>query len=264
MVEGKSSGPISLWFRPPALFGFPQVFANALTVAAAMVTALLIAPGRQPHRWWLMGGLVVMVPVLVATTSRGAMAGFAFAALLAVILLRPRWIAPLLLVAAVGVLVVSYTSLRQTLEDYVFVTVRVGNVSERLQYAQEAVEASLERHPLVGAGLNKSDRYNPNPFGYSVHNAFLMAMAETGVLGLILYTALFVFVGLRLIRAARTARDPVQRATLIAIGCGLAALLVHLQTDPFYHVQLTWFFLPLCEAAVLTTAQATRARGGRA
>jgi len=249
--------PFGAWLRPPGFFGFSEVLSNALAVASAMALALLIAPGRRAHRWWLAFGVLTMLTTLAATTSRGAMLGFALAALAALVLLRPRWLPPLALAVTIGTLAAFYVpSLRHTVDEYAFYLLRAGNIPERFQYIQEVLPAGLQRHPILGNGLNMSERYNPNAVDYPVHNALLMAFGETGVIGLLVYTMILVYIIFRVQWGAWAVHDPERRITLIAIGCGLVALLTHLQTDPFYHLQMTWLFLPLVEAAVQIAARA--------
>lgn len=250
-----------VWLRPPAFMGYAQGVGNALTVAAGMALALLIAPGPRSHRWWLSASLMVMVPALIATTARHAILGLVAAALLALILLRPRWLLPLLALAAIGLLLVWYSPLRHTIEEEAFFLLRVGNVAERMQYIEETIPAALERHPIIGAGLNKADRYQPNVLSYSVHNAFLQAFAETGVLGLLVYTAIFVYIGNRLAWTIPKVPTPEYRRVLVALACGLGALLIDLQGGPYYHLPLTWYFLPLIEASVLISSRADRSHG---
>lgn len=261
----QKGGPLSLevWLRPPAFLGFTQALANVLAVGAAMATALLIAGGRQRYRGWLALGLLLMVATLVATSSKGANGGFFIAALLAVAILRPRWLLPLALAAAIAVLGMAYTDLRFKVEEMAFELPRIGDLAFRMQLAREAFEGSLERHPFLGAGAGRAFFYSPNTLNYEVHNAFLLAVAENGVPGLLVFATLFGFVGIRLGRAVRSVQEPGGRAMLVGLLAGMVALLIHMQSDPFYHIQLTWYFVPLAEAAVLHADEPDRAlRGG--
>lgn len=251
----QEGGPLGLWLRPPAFFGITQALANTLAVAAAFTVPLLIARRPWTARARLGVGLVLMGIALAATASRGAALGFGIAAVFAVILLRPRWLAPLACVAALSALVAAHTPVRHAIERQIAAPTQIGNLAGRVEYAQESLAASFDRHPIIGAGLNKSYRYNANPYNYPAHNAFLLAFAENGILGLLVYTGLFVYVAIRLTRAVRRARDAEVHTTLVGLACAFIALLVHFQADPFYHLPLTWVLLALAEGAVICSAR---------
>lgn len=102
---------------------------------------------------------------------------------------------------------------------------------ERLSYWSEALDLAAE-HPVTGVGAGRFRDLAPSARGnvdaVAVHNEYLQAAAELGVVGLFLLLALM---GWGFVRLAVSAHDP---AAALA-GAGLAALGVQASIDYVLH-----------------------------
>ncbi|MBP6943027.1 MAG: O-antigen ligase family protein [Candidatus Buchananbacteria bacterium] len=72
------------------------------------------------------------------------------------------------------------------------------SVTERLSAVDQSIQI-IKRHPIMGVGIgnytNELSRLNPNQPAYQyqpVHNAWLLVLAELGIVGFILFVSLFV------------------------------------------------------------------------
>lgn len=120
-------------------------------------------------------------------------------------------------------------------------------------------------HPLLGAGMGMAQMHYPEyaPIvGGNVragtrqsHNLYLQLAAETGIIGLAVFTTIivFAFAGLEHARKRLEGRDP----TLWGTVCGMElGLIIYLGTSLFLHsayIRYFWLLLGLC--VVVSTAE---------
>ncbi|MEZ5552342.1 MAG: O-antigen ligase family protein [Pseudomonadales bacterium] len=120
-------------------------------------------------------------------------------------------------------------------------------------------------HPLLGAGMGMAQMHYPEyapVVGGNVragtrqsHNLYLQLAAETGIIGLAVFTAIivFAFAGLEHARKRLEGRDP----TLWGMVCGMElGLIIYLGTSLFLHsayIRYFWLLLGLC--VVVSTAE---------
>jgi O-antigen ligase len=123
-----------------------------------------------------------------------------------------------------------------------------------------------EEYPLFGVGLNNfaevMDNYIPldfaNEWFYTVHNKYLLVLAETGPLGL---AAMMWFLLLTLRRAWkvwRGAEDPFYAITALVFMSVLVGHMIHMNLDVFNYrptVQMTWFIAALIAALYAMTLE---------
>lgn len=181
--------------------------------------------------WWAISAVVV-VAGLVASWSRGGWMGFA-AAMLVVVALLPRrgWWGLVLCVGVLGVggLLFAIGQLPAALaerlvgflaytrfEDVRGVGITDANYSvlERMAHWQAAL-GMWRDHFWVGVGLGGYEAAYPAyrfmnwiPALGHAHNAYLNALAETGVIGLCAYLGWLGYTGLSLIRVVINRRKP--------------------------------------------------------
>lgn len=203
--------------------------------AAAMAAALLI------------GCAGTVLYALNASGSRGALIGAA-AAIAAMALTRIRHPLRWLGVAALAALIAFESgllnppaALESQLAEYGDIDVRDAYLTpisfstiERLAHWQAAVRM-IEAHPLIGIGFgNYGAAYEdfrlinwPNALGHA-HNYYLNIFAETGLLGLCAYLALW---GIVIANAMRMARSGQPRAWL---ALGMLGACAHLSAHHLF------------------------------
>lgn len=208
--------------------GYHKNFAGPGFAAAAIL--LLAAPDalhlavRSRVRW---GSFAALVAGLLATSSRGAILGFALA--VTVWILRPgtshRRVNPIVgLLLVVGLGYVGVSSVQQQFNDQASGRVKIDSLTQR-QMVETATRDLWRTSPLTGVGLRFFT--TPEfPTSQAPNNMFDESLAEAGVIGT-LGLAVFVVGGVVLTYRIRT---PIgQAANMIVL-----AAFFHGQVDIFW------------------------------
>lgn len=249
------------FYRAYGTFQQPNPFAGMMgliaPVALGLAFGLLFHPQRSVRETVLglgalgVGGLALMA--LILSWSRGAWLGAAIAmgTLVGMLPARSRWgLAALAALILTGILLWTAgwipapvrDRLAGAIEEIQVIDVRGVEVNdanfaiiERLAHWQAAVEM-IRAHPWLGVGFgNYAAAYPayalirwPNPLGHA-HNIYLNMAAETGLVGLLLYLALWIMIGIHTWWAWR--RNTGWRRGLAA---GVMAAWMHLHIHQFF------------------------------
>lgn len=255
--------------RPSGLLSHPNLLAGFLVLVLPTLLGLLLLRPRdmaRTHAFWLAVAAGALL-LLALTMSRGGW--IALAGGMAVYLMLGYRSGLLSWRRLQQVLVwgmVLACLLVALLPGIYLRLVESDNRSTRSRVLM-ATQAMLiiRHHPLLGVGLagyNEAARQHTPPAfgplyrGYAkqlskglVHNKYLLVMAETGVVGLLLFLNVFrtalVHAWRRLAEAGRPS-DPVQRVLLLGVLCGLLALLITYLAEPAETgvvVELAWVAL---------------------
>jgi O-antigen ligase len=250
--------------------GDPNILAAAI-VPATVLAGTLMSSARSAMRWSLAIGIGVLVVGLGATQSRGG-ALAAAAALVAALLLMPRHRKRVAMVA-LGVVLVGAVYLAA----YPAGLSRFSSADEgngRTEIWRVAVRIA-DRYPVAGVGLHNftvySPRYVDRPGAlkfadliaerpHVVHNTYLEALTETGVVGLGLFLAVVIAcldaacsAARRFERRAEDALATLSRGVLVAtVGMLAAAVFVSIGSSP-----VLWLLLAL-GPALLAYARSDR------
>lgn len=212
--------------------GGPNQLGSFLILPLCLVAWQLLHKPRLWHGLYLAAGLIVAWH----TYSRSALIGLA-AAFLIVVVLRTsrRWQLPLLLIATIGAaigisLLTTNAGRNQDLQYYLFhqTTHDTGihaSTDEHSQAYQAGLKAASSH--VLGTGLGTAgpaSLHSTQPF--IPEDYYLQLAVETGVLGLVLFGALEVLLGVRLWHHAATV--PGAAAAVAAlVGIGLINLVLH-------------------------------------
>jgi hypothetical protein len=242
-------------FRPPPLDPFegrllhqPLGYANALGIFAAI--GILVSAGlglrarSRAARAAALAPLIVLLPTLYLTSSRGAWLALAAAA---PVLARSGGRARLpvavlfamLAAVTIGLVLVASTGSTSIAGD------------NRAAYWRVAWE-DYEEHPLLGSGAGTYGYYwlahpGNDSFTRTAHNLYLQSLAELGPVGVLLVvTAL----GLPLLRLRRV-RDPLAAAA----AAGYVAFLLHAGIDWDWEMPAVGLAGLFCGAALLVATR---------
>jgi O-antigen ligase len=216
--------------------------------------------------------LIVGVPGILATLTRGPILATAVAAVLLLVLGHKRLLGVAVIASTVIVLVALWPSIRATTlyqergAERTDVRVRAGLQDWSLQLA--------EQKPILGWGYGSFDRVkNTSELtaagGISIkyllestsHNSYLTMLVETGVIGLLLYALPFlILVGRAMARGAPSFDGWVIAGTLASLlVIALSGMTLDLRFFSFAQL-LPWILLAILRGATTTAPISPRQR----
>jgi O-antigen ligase len=233
-VEGEEVGRIA------GLFGHPNQYAGYLATLMPLAGALAMSRRvPSPLRWLSGSAFAAALPALNFAYTRGAILGLALGVLTWLLIMRRRGA----LVVAVAMLCVAVFAAPSVLRER-FSDANSGEVALRTDLWGSALDIYAKR-PLLGAGIdNFATAYATLPINPTfstqrrlLHtrevivpphaaNAYLTILAEQGLLGLLMFLALFVLALLTAYRVSRAEGLPV-RAVGLGLGAGLLTFAFH-------------------------------------
>jgi O-antigen ligase len=231
--------------RAEGLFKDPNVFGPFLVPAALIVLEEILAPRLfQARRSTKLAAFAVLALGVLFSYSRSAWLNLAVGVLVVVTVMVfrrgagrqvRRALAVVLIAAAAVTTAVAFsgstTFLEQRAKIQSYDSTRFGAQSESIQFA--------ERYPL-GIGPGQFERYA----GISVHSTYARALAEEGLLGLLLILALVLAILGAAARNAVEGRDTygIGSAALLGAWCGILVNSLFVDTLHWRHL---WFVAAL-------------------
>lgn len=234
------------------------------TLGVHMITGLSFAGFKllSTRSWIARGALVVMTAFImntvVLTGSRGALVGMAVAGVVAVVLAPPGMRKTIVSLAALGAVLLLILGHDQFWER--MSTIRDYQSEESAHSRFEFIAPTLRMfraHPLgVGhEGFRKlSPQYIPANLlsedgTRSPHTTILAVLAEQGIVGIVLFGLLNIFVMRDLFRARRAVAAVSDEARILypitAIGCSLAAFAICGLTGNYLKCEAQMWFIGL-------------------
>ena len=229
----------------------PNDLAMILALALPMAWYLGMTSHRPVFRWVCRAYLPLCVVAVGLTGSRGGMVATTVGLLIvpfSMIRLSPgQLMSAVVMLAAAGALAVVYTpeSLVQRLSS-TGTELEGGRIGGRGKLWKAGLEAFGEK-PIIGYGtgaFREAIRPMLGDAAQVAHNAFISVLVEQGIVGLLLYLAMFIAVFLALMGLPRLER----RFALVL----MATLLVTMQPLTWEDRRAVWFVL----AAILGLAVA--------
>jgi O-antigen ligase len=269
----------SVFGRVQGSFDHPNQFATFIASLAPLAGVVLFNRDfPRPMRLLSLAALVLAVPALVFTYSRGSLIAVVLGAIVWLAFLRPRAAIAVAVVIAVTAIALAPTTLRERFDP----DSSHRDLTERVDLWNAAI-AMYSEHPVLGVGINNySVAYPDLPRTPSVapehrlflegeaqvlpthaHNLYLNTLAEEGIVGAI---ALLVLIGLSISAVYRGSRvtDSIGRSICIGIGISLMTFLIDSFVDAtlFTEAALPLFAL-LGVATVFIGLEPVRARSPR-
>jgi O-antigen ligase len=226
------------WLRPYGLVSHPNILAGILVIGLLIVPTWII---HSPRWLSIIAAAIALIGLwaLLLTFSRAAwisaaVAGFASLTLLrrAAALNRAAWtrlsITGVLVVGAVTLFILLYAPFLSARVGIESESVELRSVSDRAVFNQIAADA-IQQSPFFGVGIGNfpwyasyylAEKTDFDLRGQPVHNIYLSALSELGVVGLILYlTALAagITAALRVLTRAPQSERPLRIACLSAV-----------------------------------------------
>lgn len=244
----------------------PNSFAGLLMVVLVLLVAQFAARHPLVPRFVTIPAGPPVALCLLLTQSRAAWLGAA-AGIALVALLRYRWLLPPLALALPAALVLGVG--RGFIQRFVL-GLRLQDPATKLRLAEyQNALAIIREHPLFGVGFGAAPSIDLQT---GVSSVYLTIAERAGLLGLAVYLAVLVVLGLRLRPAllGPAARDGAETEATLALAGALAAALVAGVLDHYFFnivfshmVALFWGLAALAlVAARLTSEAAERDNGG--
>lgn len=239
----------------------PLYLASYLILVIPLLATLLISRSKKTalSRPTLSAGLALAIVALALTKSTGGFIAVLAALLFLVFafgILQKRVLA-LGAVAAMGLLVTfSLNSGFYVARIKAMVAFLVHRQDATLYSSYERVHSFVEATEVIGQYLWTGTGIGRAPYFLSleqVHNGYLNAMLETGLIGLALLASLLLY---PLLRTAAVMRRRGRRATvreypwLVGLAAGLVGILTQLLSYYAYMQTLIWFFIGLMLAGL--------------
>lgn len=232
--------PLGWMIRATAFHPTAQNLSHWLLMAFAI---LLLGPFKLTHR--LLGGALMALGIFFTFTGNGLVV-LALICFAAPIVHKPRLLLHYLGSLSLLALVAYQSGAMEWVYEKYLLPISGKSAEDRISLLQMGLEV-IERHPLVGMGLNNFGRVSPQP----VHNAYFQLITEIGIVPGVVLCLIFFFILARLVLGVvNTAPGPLQQA---GKGMLLAfmALVVHFMFEPFINSLVSWCVIGLAEATAL-------------
>jgi O-antigen ligase len=241
-------------FRSIGFFGSPDAASALMSIIIPVALAWLIVTPRGALRRLILASVFIVIIAILCTKVRAAGFAVVISSSLVFIIafakgrISSRQFSAALLTATLCLILVSPMVVHRFL---------VGTRGEdRLPLAVTAIKMFSD-HRLFGIGPNnytfRIDEYLPTRLRYSwkyvVHNDYLLRLAESGVVGFVIYYALLLAVMRRLWRL-RGSRDPLAFGLSVGLFSAMAGSLPHRIFSSYHYINL---FNELCVVYALTT-----------
>jgi O-antigen ligase len=185
----------------------PVGYANGLGVLMALGAAVCVALAFRARRPALASPLVVLLPALVLTNSRGSVLALAGGIVVGAAIALERRVAASCVVAASAVLLTM------------LLVVPPASIGDRAHYWHAALSTAAA-HPLAGTGAGTFGSVHVQaPYARDAHSLYLQALSELGIGGLFLAVA--VVVAPLVLALRRGLAAPAAGLTVFAVHAGL-------------------------------------------
>ncbi len=254
------------WLRPYGLLPHPNMLAGFLIVGLLAATTWVLS--KRPMTWFVgtiitLGGLFA----LLLTFSRAAWGGFAVGLVVIFVLawrdsgssrrflrLEPLFTLGMALVVGI-VFVLLFQNFLLARAGINTESIELRSVSDRAVYTQFALR-SIRETPVLGLGIGnfpwRASYYlmftDYDLRGDNVHNIYLSAWAELGIIGLILMISAMVAGAWAVVRTSSQSHEYIERVALFAGFMALAAIGL-LDHYPWAVLQFQTLFWSLLAAA---------------
>ncbi|MGH9575396.1 MAG: O-antigen ligase family protein [Candidatus Acidiferrales bacterium] len=249
-------------------------------VACALVMLLwfvAIPRDRWPFRLLFYALFSVPAIALVGSGSRGSAIACVLAILLSLYFCRNR-ITDFVVIGTGGLLAIPFLGIPAASFNYLATLVKSGSVNALLDFRSDLLAYGwqlLQRHPLMGAGIDGFQYSSPNPNVYKwPHNIFLEIACELGIPAFLVVAAFFGAAARESWRQLRSSVRACGTLPQLAAAWLLLGIVNGLNTGDINSDRTTWLFASIvfvvgsysrsnltCRAQAAASSQPTLAGG---
>jgi O-antigen ligase len=230
-VNYTAHGKIAAWvgpegFRSAGFIGSPDASSVAVTLAYPMILLYMLLSDTRSRRFWVGLGLAVVLTAIAFTKVRSAWIAMLLSTPTALYLAYSRkWIA----LRTIGKVFFGALIILAVASPYIAYRFEKGSLGEDRLPLVETAWNMIKDNFVFGVGVNNYpfdiQKYLPvsarHQWEYTVHNEYLLRIAETGIIGASLYYSLMLLVLIRLKRLTNS-----KSAWIFIMSAGLFAALI--------------------------------------
>jgi len=242
--------PFGVYPRVSGIFMHPIVMATNISVMFMMLLYSLLSPQffSKRQRNIILALLGLMLIPLFLSTARGTWVAMAFGSIPIFFMKKPHLFIHKILLLLIVVFVSYITGLLNYGYDLL---VSINKYSVDARYGVFALGLlAIKSNPILGYGLFNFQNYTGNIWKYAVHSTPFQVWSETGVLGLISYECIAVYVIWRVLKQLRKTLLPKNRFVLEAYFVALVTLIINGAFQTLAWASFTFIFFALGEVVV--------------
>ncbi|MAE72001.1 MAG: hypothetical protein CME06_16230 [Gemmatimonadetes bacterium] len=242
------------FLRATGLFKHPAYLGQVCAFGALFPLAALALPQRDRRTTIKLLAVVAWMLIgLFCSFSRASWLAVMVSALIVPPLLKPNWaVRYILFISITGLLFVLAGGLGAGI-DYM-IEAKSSSVNYRVEIMRLGFDA-FARSPWFGTGLQSFRYYPGNIQSMHVHNTFMMAFTELGLVGGTLIILLYVHGMNRAIRNLFMALDPFDRNLAVVLFVALILSLIMQQFEQALNFHINYFLLGSIEAMTIYLRQ---------
>lgn len=254
--------PFGLFLRSQAFFGHIHGLAAILTISLTILFFILLTP-RINILWKKRTVMLFFVITLIAlafTFYKASLIAFGFIFIIGMFIRKPPYF---IHITAVSLLIISLVLLSgadKYVVEYVSRQLYTGDFKARLDLDKAGIEGFFHEHPIVGAGMGNNRIYTPHPNAWPAHNAFIQVADELGVIGLISYCMIYVYLFYRLIITNFLLKDAEDRIIVKSLLLSFIAFFTIAQFEPLAFNFWFWVYFGLLECIAYNLLNAQHAQ----
>jgi hypothetical protein len=240
---------LGVMLRASGLNATVQHLSGFLVLALPFLMFRVLAASGRERLKYLLGCMILLVGIVLSWNYT------AFAATFAILALSPFVIWPhralhIVLAMLVVALVLYYTGvLDWVYRIYLSDSGAFKGFGQRFTLMKFGFE-KLARNPWIGEGLRGFARFSGNYWHRPVHNAYMQAATEIGLLGALVFAGILLTTLTQLLLLTRRATSEAQqilKPTLL----GMIGLMSLMLGEPMLDHSNTWLYLGLAQSVVL-------------
>lgn len=190
---------------------------------------------------------VITLIALAFTFYKASLIAFGLILIIGIFMGRPSYIIHITSGLLLIITLVILSGSGQIMVEYVSKQLYTGDFKARLELDKAGIEGFLHEHPIVGAGMGNNRIYTPHPNAWPAHNAFIQVADELGVIGLMAYCLIYVYLFYRLIITNLLLKDKKDRIIVQSLLLSFIAFFTIAQFEPLAFNFWFWMYFGLLE-----------------
>ena len=250
--------PFGTFLRAQAFFGHIHGLAATLTLTLTILFFILLA--YRIDIFWKKRTVMLLFTItfvaLAFTFYKASFIAFGLIFIIGVFIRKPSYFIHITLGLLLISIVIYLSGLGEYMVESVSEQLYTGDFKSRLDLDKAGIEGFLHEHPIVGAGMGNNRIYTPHPSAWPAHNAFIQVADELGVVGLISYCLIYVYLFYRLIITIFLLKDKKDRIIVQSLLLSFIAFFTIAQFEPLAFNFWFWMYFGLLECLAYNLMEA--------